>query len=155
MFYKLKSKLLTILGDIRYFGWKNPFWFALNVPSFKLRGEHYRSLKLVIQPGDILLRGFEGYVDGWFIPGHWSHAGLYVGGEKEQVVHSMAEGVFIEDVLNFLRTDRVAVFRPPADMVCDALKRVLLVVNTILNLILLIIIVFIALKSSITVILAC
>lgn len=123
MIYKIQSKLLEILGDIRWFGAKSPLWFAYRVKSYRLRGEHYRTIKSLIQTGDILVRAFDSYIDQWFIPGRWNHGAIYIGGDKEQVVHSMSEGVLIEDILNFMRTDHMAIFRPPSDMIEEGIKR--------------------------------
>jgi hypothetical protein len=102
-----------------------------------------------VEPGDVLVRGYLGYVDGWFIPGYFSHAGLYLGevnesdrtlctelarsrerwkGEsrrrprapdaqfavgKQMVVHALAEGVLVEDLLDFCRCDYMAILRLP------------------------------------------
>jgi hypothetical protein len=121
--YKVKSKLLEILGDIRWFGFKSPFWFAYGVKSYILRGEHYRIIKNIIKPGDILVRAFDSYIDQWFIPGKWNHGAIFIGGEKEQVVHSMSEGVIVEDILNFMRTDHMAIFRPPPEMVEEGINK--------------------------------
>jgi hypothetical protein len=85
------------------------------------------------KPGDILVRGFKNYLDGYFIPGYFSHAGLYVGpvvekdkelvhrprGKKlfrpgeQMVVHALAEGVLMEDLIQFCRCDYLAVLRFP------------------------------------------
>ena len=42
----------------------------------------------IIQPGDVLLRGFNKYLDGKFIPDEkgYSHAGLYAG--NNEVIHA-------------------------------------------------------------------
>ena len=111
--YVLQSKLFRFIGDIKWTGIARPFWFVFNATGYQLKGEHYRKLATIIQPGDIVIRRFEGYIDKWFIPGFWNHAGIYVGGEKEQVVHAISEGVIIEDILNFMRTDHMLVLRPP------------------------------------------
>ena len=121
LLYKIQSKLLEILGDIRWFGFRSPFWVAYNVKSYRLRGEHYRAVKDILQPGDILVRAFDGFVDKWFIPGKWNHGAIYIG--QEQVVHSMSEGVFVEDIINFMRTDHMAILRPPQEMVEEGVKR--------------------------------
>ncbi|MHA2279954.1 MAG: YiiX/YebB-like N1pC/P60 family cysteine hydrolase [Promethearchaeota archaeon] len=71
----------------------------------------------MIQPGDIVIRRFEGYIDKWFIPGFWNHAGLYIGDDSdkpEQVIHAVSEGVIQEDLLNFMRTDYMLILRAPA-----------------------------------------
>ena len=115
--------VLTFMGDVQWHGWTSPMWFTINAKGYALRGEHYREIRKVIRPGDILIRRFERYVDKWYIPGWWNHGGVYVGGRKEQVVHAIAEGVVIEDVLNFMRTDHLIILRPPEDMLKEGLKR--------------------------------
>ena len=105
------KKFLTLFGDTQWFGWKHPLWFAVSPPGYKLKGEHYRLIKPVLKPGDILLQRFEGWIDKWFIPGFWNHGAIYIGGVKEQVVHATSEGVLIEDVINFMRTDHLIVLR--------------------------------------------
>lgn len=112
--YNLQRAVFRFIGDIRWSGITHPFWFTINSTGYQLKGEHYRQLKPLLQPGDILIRRFEGYIDKWFIPGFWNHAGIYIGddGNKpEQIVHAMSEGVIQEDLLNFLRTDHLLVLR--------------------------------------------
>ncbi len=121
--YKIQKAVFRFIGDIKWSGWKKPFWFTINANGYQLKGEHYRFLSKVIKPGDILIRRFEGYVDKWLIPGFWNHGGIYIGGEKEQVVHATSDGVIIEDILNFMRTDHMIVLRAPSEMVEDAIKR--------------------------------
>ena len=110
--YLLLSRLLTFIGDIKFFGWNKPFWFVVNSKDHKLTGEHYREVIKLIIPGDIVLSRSEKYVDKWLIPGFWTHAGFYFGGEKNQVIHSVSDGVVIEDIINFMRTDELIVLRP-------------------------------------------
>jgi len=122
---------LKIFGDIKVF--RFPFFLIYDPGSYKLKGDEIREVISRIQPGDILLRGYDNYLDGFFIPGCFSHAGLYVGpvaaedirhvptqeGRScfktgtQMVVHSMAEGVFMEDVINFCRCDRMLILRFP------------------------------------------
>lgn len=118
LFYRLQKKLFTFLGDIKVFGWKHPMWFEINAHGYQLRGSSYRTLQNLIQPGDILIRRFNGYLSSYMIPGFWSHAGLYIGndGDKpEQVVHAVSEGVIQEDILDFMRTDYMLVLRLSKD----------------------------------------
>lgn len=126
------DKLVTIFGDIKVF--KHPLWIAYDPGSYRVRGPECRRISELLEPGDILLRHYDGYLDNAFITGVFSHAGLYLGEVTEndrakipetgvasrafetgpcQVAHSTAEGVHLEDVLNFLRCDEVAVVRIP------------------------------------------
>lgn len=133
------EKFLTIFGDIKVFPY--PMFMVYDPGSYKMKGEDVRALLDQIQPGDILLRGYDNYLDGKFIGGSFSHAAFYYGdcGEsdrdkagaahkdaahrktgqekfkvgKQMVVHSIAEGVLMEDLLTFCRCDRVAILRLP------------------------------------------
>lgn len=114
LLYNLQRYVFRFIGDIKWAGILHPFWFTINATGYGLKGEHYRKLSKRLKPGDIFIRRFEGYIDKWFIPGFWNHAGLYIGddGEKpEQVIHAVSEGVIQEDILNFMRTDHMLVMR--------------------------------------------
>lgn len=125
---KMYNGFLNFFGDLKVY--KFPMFIVYDPGSYLIKGEDCREVMKVVQPGDILIRGYVNYLDGYFIPGFFSHAGLYVGEVKEQdienvpstgrsrfrsgeqmVVHSMAEGVFMEDVLNFCRCDYMVVLR--------------------------------------------
>lgn len=66
-----------------------------NPRGYRISGANMRAVLDALQPGDILLRGYEGYVDGAFIrrssvtsqhgfqPGWFTHAALYVGALTE------------------------------------------------------------------------
>lgn len=121
--YKIQSAIFRWIGDIKFSGWSKPFWFTFNASGYNLKGKDYRALIEIIKPGDIVIRRFEGYVDKWFIPGFWNHAGVYIG-EDFQVIHAMSEGVIKEDILNFMRTDHMLVLRPPnGDFVKKGIER--------------------------------
>jgi len=108
MLTKIRNKLLTIFGDIKVN--KHFPWIPYYKPEgYKIRGEQVRVILRLIEPGDVLVRGFDDYLDGYFI-GHWSHVGLVF--DKDTIIHSIAEGVIKEDILNFLRTDRIMILRP-------------------------------------------
>jgi len=103
-----RNKILTIFGDIhvnKHFPWI-PYY---KPEGYSIRGEHVRKLLEICKPGDVLLRGYDDYFDGWFI-GHWSHAALVL--NNFQVIHAIAEGVKTEDLIDFFKTDRVMVLRP-------------------------------------------
>jgi hypothetical protein len=136
----LSERLLRVFGQIKYF--KYPFFLVYDPGSYQVKGEDMRELIELLQPGDILLRAYTMYLDGLFIPGRFSHAAFYYGelteehrqriGErigveaerrraretlfkpgKQMVIHAMAQGVFIEDILTFSRCDKLIVLRLP------------------------------------------
>lgn len=111
-FYKIWSRFVTFVGDLKFFGIKKPFWFIINAPGYKLKGEDYRQVAKIIKAGDVLLSRSEQYIDKYFIPGYFTHAGFFFGGEGELVIHAVSEGVIIEDIINFMRTDVMIVLRP-------------------------------------------
>ncbi|MDZ7858418.1 YiiX/YebB-like N1pC/P60 family cysteine hydrolase [Sphaerotilus sp.] len=144
---KLSEWFLTIFGDIKVF--RFPFFLVYDPGSYQVKGDDVRALLRVLQPGDILLRAYTNYLDGKFIPGKFSHAGLYCGavGEddralagtrqrsrgardeaqsalfhtgEQMVIHAMAEGVFIEDILTFSRCDQLVVLRLPEHITLPA-----------------------------------
>lgn len=125
------DKFLTIFGDIKVF--RFPMFVIYDPGSYRVKGEDIRRLISTVKPGDILVRGFTNYLDGFFIPGYFSHAGLFVGPVEEKdrqlvhrphgkkifrageqmVVHALAEGVLMEDLIQFCRCDYMAVLRFP------------------------------------------
>jgi hypothetical protein len=124
--FKLKKWIFRFIGDVKWAGIFHPFWFVINATTFRLKGKHYRDLNTIIQPGDILIRRFEGYVDKFLIPGWWNHAGLYVGevnGKDHKVVHAISDGVVVDDLIDFMRTDHMIVLRAEDWRRGDAIKR--------------------------------
>ncbi|HEX8709925.1 MAG TPA: YiiX/YebB-like N1pC/P60 family cysteine hydrolase [Pyrinomonadaceae bacterium] len=134
------ERFLTVFGDLKVFRW--PLFFLYDPGSYLVKGEDMRQVLELIQPGDVLVRGYVNYLDGYFIPGYFSHAGLYLGevdrdklgdgwtdeyaplekvkaeckSGKQMVIHAMAEGVFMEDLLNFCRCDYMAILRFPEQL---------------------------------------
>jgi len=130
---RLRDRLLTILGDIKVFRW--PLFLVYDPGSYLVRGRDMRELIDLVRPGDVLVRGYTMYLDGKFIPGYFSHAALYLGEVTEadrahaperhrgrvepgdqMVIHAVAEGVGMLDVLDFARCDRLVVLRFPEVM---------------------------------------
>lgn len=122
----IRNKFLKIFGDIKIY--KYPLFVLYDPNSYKVSGDEVRHIINTIQPGDILIRGYKNYLDGYFIPGFFSHAGVYLGAtpaqddwpevalksykQGEQItIHSMAEGVFMEDILNFCKCDYLLILR--------------------------------------------
>ncbi len=130
IFSSIRNSFLKIFGDIKVFPF--PLFLLYNPGSYMVKGDEMRKVIGLVKDGDILIRGYKNYLDGYFIPGFFSHAGLYLGevpraGHEEHVLpvvvrrfyqtgaqvvmHSMAEGVFMEDVLNFCRCDYMLILR--------------------------------------------
>ncbi|MCF7821255.1 MAG: hypothetical protein K9M17_02300 [Mariprofundaceae bacterium] len=135
------EQFLTWFGDLKFF-WLPPI-IVYDPSSYRVKGEDVREVISKIRPGDILLRSYVKYVDGWFIPGEFSHVGFFYGPTteadrksagtmiddnpeklarvqrdefkvgKQMVIHAMADGVFMEDVINFCRCDKMVILRLP------------------------------------------
>jgi hypothetical protein len=104
---KLHERLLTILGDIKIFKW--PCFIVYSPNGYRVKGWKVEDILDKIEPGDILLRGYDNYLDCKFIPGKFSHAAFYMG--NRLVVHSLAEGVIKEHIFDFCKCDRIQVLR--------------------------------------------
>ena len=139
----LVDGFIKFFGDLKIF--PAPMFIVYDPGSYRVKGAHMREVMKVVEPGDLLVRGYVSYLDSYFIPGYFSHVGLYLGkvdaadrakcaeldaakargaGEgqdpeslfaagDQMVVHAIAEGVLLEDLLNFCRCDYMAVLRPP------------------------------------------
>jgi len=129
MLYRIWSKTLTFIGDIKFFGWKHPLWFIINATHDRITGESYRIISKIIKPGDILLARSEEYLSTMLIPGYWTHCGFYFGGPQERVIHAVSDGVVIEDIINFMRTDELIILRPEEKYV----ERAMLLAKSMIN----------------------
>lgn len=109
--YSIKSKLLTIFGDIKIFKW--PMFLIYQPTGYRIKGKQVRKILSKIQPGDVVMRGYNYYLDGFFIPkgqSNCSHSGIYIGNNK--VIHSIAEGVTEDELIDFLKCDYTVILRP-------------------------------------------
>ena len=177
MLRPLQKAAMTLLGRLKYF--RAPPVIVFDPSTYRVKGADVRELLGVLQPGDILLRAYDGYLDSWFIrsslplgtgqrrKGRFTHAALYVGRmaqpdrqhaaadisgyawdqdrripaaalpahreamrerffdsvlqphsdgswpDNAMVIHAMAEGVQMEDILSFCRCDYLQVLRLP------------------------------------------
>ena len=83
--------------------------FAFYKPNIhKVRGDQVAEVLDLLQNGDFLVRRFDGYLSTFFIPGFWTHVGMYY---DNSAIHSIGDGVLKEHVLNFCRTDSIAILR--------------------------------------------
>ena len=106
--YKLKAILLAVFGRIKIY--KFPFFLLYDPTTYTLKGHHYLEVREIIHPGDILIRGYKHYLDGYFIPGNYTHAAMYLG--EDEIIHAMTPDVQYIDLIAFMRCDRIAVIRP-------------------------------------------
>lgn len=79
-------------------GWPSAY-LVENPRGYRISGRDSRQILNLLQPGDILLRGYEGYVDGEFIrrsartsasgfaPGWYTHVALFAGDLTESDAH--------------------------------------------------------------------
>ena len=126
LLFKLEKVVFRFIGDIKWAGVLHPFWLTINAKTFRLKGKHYRSVEELIQPGDIIIRRFEGYLDKFLIPGWFNHAGIYIGNtdtQKHMIVHAISDGVVVNDLIDFMRTDHMIVLRAPEAGREEAIKR--------------------------------
>lgn len=108
MFYTLWSKFLKMFGRLKVYPF--PMWIVYNPKGYRMSDKDDKIVMKIIKKGDVLLRGYVDYLDTYFIPGKFSHVGLYVG--DMEVIHSMQDGVFQEGLMRFLRCDYLAIMRP-------------------------------------------
>ena len=110
LLHKIKAKFLTIFGDIRYSKYP-PFVFYDDI-DFAMKGGKIECVAEMLKRGDVLLRGYDKYLDGLFIKSSrgYSHAGIYIG--NGQVVHATAPSVGKVHIIDFCQCDRLAVLRP-------------------------------------------
>jgi hypothetical protein len=108
--YKLWSKFLTAFGNVKIFKW--PLFLVYDPDDFQVTGDKVLDIMDTLWPGDIVLRGFNHYLDGKFIPDplKYSHGAIYVGDSK--LIHAVAEGVSEINIVDFCQCDRIAIFRP-------------------------------------------
>ncbi len=110
LLYTLWSKFLTIVGDIKLF--RYPFWIVYDPNYFKMTGNKIIEVMEILKPGDIILRGYDMYLDSKSIPDKlkFSHGAIYIGDGK--IIHAIAEGVSYTNIIEFCECDRIAIFRP-------------------------------------------
>jgi len=114
MWKKIKSRISKCF--VRYFGniqiRSRPMFLVLGASGYKINGDAQREILSILNPGDVLLRRWDYYISNWFIPGYWSHAGIYAG--DNTVIHATPSGgVHEEDILSFLRADSISILRIP------------------------------------------
>jgi len=105
---KCSDVFWKIVGNTKVF--RYPVWFVYDPDQPKVDGSHMLKLMEVAKPGDILMRGWRHYLNGYFIPGDYSHGGIYLG--NNEVLHAVPQGVCRCNVIDFINADRICLLRP-------------------------------------------
>ncbi len=110
MLLLFKVLFLKWFRHVKVYAW--PMFFVWNPHTFSVKGHHYYEARKLIKPGDILLRSYIQYLDSYFVPGEYSHAAIYIGGDDEEIIHAMTPDVQTTTLANFMRTDKFVIVRP-------------------------------------------
>ncbi len=112
LLYKIWSEFLTQFGKLKVLSFGFLPILAYDPDPLYITGYDLEHLMKILEPGDVLLRGYNKYLDGKFIPDEkgYSHAGLYIG--KNQMVHAVSPYVEKCHMLDFCQADRIMVLRP-------------------------------------------
>lgn len=94
----------------RFLTWFGDIYLAFGLP--KVDAHDIREALRLVQPGDVLMRKYMYFLDGYFIPKEeFSHSGVKT--EGNDMVHSVAEGVGYIDVVDFIKdADGFIILRP-------------------------------------------
>lgn len=109
-FAKFWARFLIKFGNIKIY--KFPMFIIYDPYEYAMDGEHMQKALDILKPGDVILRGYDHYMDGYFIndPLKYSHGAIYVGDNK--IIHASATGVGYIHAIDFMKCDRVCIFRP-------------------------------------------
>lgn len=104
----LKIGFLYVFGRIKVYKW--PMFVVYDPKGYDVKASGIRKAINLARKGDIFVRRYRNYLDGYFIPGRFSHSGIYIG--VGTIIHAMSDGVQKIDILDFLRCDGFAILRP-------------------------------------------
>lgn len=103
----VKQLLLVLMGEIHLT--RHPLWIEIAPVGNDVKGREMRKALETVKPGDVVARRYRGVVSSWFIPGRFSHTGIYVG--DGMVIHAVGSGVQKIDLIDFLACDGFAILR--------------------------------------------
>jgi len=104
----VKIAFLTVFGKIKIYRW--PMFIIYDPKGYDIKAKDIRLAMSMAKKGDIFVRRYRNYLDGYFIPGRFSHSSIYMG--DGVIIHSMSGGVQKIDIIDFLRCDGFAILRP-------------------------------------------
>lgn len=102
---KIPKQIIEASSHIKFTKW--PPWVIIHPDQHKVKGKDVRVVLDIVEPGDILLRRFDGYLNTICTPGFFGHASVYLG--NDEIGHAIGTGTCTEDILDFCRCDAVAV----------------------------------------------
>ena len=110
LFSKIWVKFIIFFGSIKIF--KFPMFIVYDPSEYEIDGAHMKKALDLLKPGDIVLRGYNHYLDGYFIddPNGYSHGAVYIG--NDTIVHAVAKGVSEINSIDFMKCDRICIIRP-------------------------------------------
>ena len=112
--YKVKRALLPFLTNLRVS--KTPFWMMYQPQDYKVKGQDIQKISKVIQPGDIILRGFDKkFLDGLMVPNKFGYtqSGIYIGFNR--VIHMTTKGISNSHLYDYCAADKIFIVRPCGD----------------------------------------
>ena len=91
---------------------KFPLFIVYDPSEYEMDGKHLVAAAKSLKPGDIVLRGYNHYLDGYFVddPHGYSHGSIYIG--DDTIIHAVAKGVSEIHAVDFMRCDRICILRP-------------------------------------------
>ncbi len=116
LIYSAKSTLFSLAGDTK-------------ITNDEINNQDYKVFKYKLRPGDIILTRNKGYISNLFIPGFWTHAGIFIGNQKERnlylnsrfekvippnidLIEALSDGVVFSTFGRSFKADNIAVLRP-------------------------------------------
>jgi hypothetical protein len=92
---------------------KYPLFIVFGNTDYKVKAEETREVLSLIRPGDLILRRFNNRVTNIPIPGYFSHVAIVE--DRGNVIHAVSDGVIRTDILDYVRTDSLAIVRPKTE----------------------------------------
>ena len=110
LFKSIRIAFLNVFGRIKVYRW--PMFIVYDPHGYDVKAAEIRKAMNMARRGDVFVRRYRNYLDGYFIPGRFSHSGIYI--ECGIMIHAMSGGIQKIDILDFLRCDGFAILRPVA-----------------------------------------
>jgi hypothetical protein len=116
--YPTQRKIMKSCARVYVKGWP----FAVDIcreAKFKLQTPEYLETLKHLKVGDIILRTYENFSSNWFIPGKYTHAGVYIGryGDIEHaIIHMVDPHTTLDTVAAYMACDGIQVWRKKGEL---------------------------------------